>query len=42
MKTVNRDETGRSCTQTADTGMKPANWDETSNEPYENGKLGDT
>jgi len=37
----NRDETGSSCTQTAGTGVKPANWDETSNELYENGELGD-
>jgi len=38
----NWDETDDSCTRTAGTGMKPANWDETSNELYENGELGDT
>jgi len=42
MKTVNRDETGRSCMRTAGTGMKPANWGKTSDELYENGELGVT
>jgi len=42
MKTVNWDETGRSCMRTAGTRIKLANWNETSNEPYENGELGVT